>query len=58
LGYAYTDSEDALYEAVTLDQVQAVARKYLKPNALVVATVTPPAQSSSSAAATQPSERG
>jgi zinc protease len=41
LGYAYTESEDALYEAVTLDQVKAVAGKYLKPDALVIAVVRP-----------------
>ncbi|HWX21972.1 MAG TPA: pitrilysin family protein [Candidatus Binatia bacterium] len=41
LGYAHSDSEDALYEAVTLDQVKAVAQKYLKPDALVIATVKP-----------------
>jgi zinc protease len=41
LGYAYSDCEDALYEAVTLEQVKAVARKYLKPDALVIATVKP-----------------
>jgi zinc protease len=41
LGYAHTDTEDALYEAVTLEQVKAVARKYLKPNALVIAVVRP-----------------
>ncbi|HTL17919.1 MAG TPA: pitrilysin family protein [Patescibacteria group bacterium] len=41
LGYGYSDSEDAKYQAVTLDQVQAVARKYLKPDGFVVSTVTP-----------------
>jgi zinc protease len=41
LGYAYSETEDALYEAVTLDQVKAVAEKYLKPNALVIAAVKP-----------------
>ena len=41
LGYAHTDTEDALYEAVTLDQVKAVARKYLLADALVVAVVMP-----------------
>ena len=41
LGYAHTDTEDALYEAVTLDQVKATAQKYLTPNALVIAMVIP-----------------
>jgi zinc protease len=41
LGYAYSDSEDALYDAVTLDQVKAVARKYLLPEALVIASIRP-----------------
>jgi zinc protease len=46
LGYANTDSEDARYEAVTLDQIKAVARKYLLPDALVVAVVQPESPSS------------
>jgi zinc protease len=41
LGYDHTDKEDALYEAVTLEQVKAVARKYLKPDAMVIAVVRP-----------------
>src|SRR5207253_7109193 len=41
LGYAHVDAEDALFEAVTLDQVKTAARKYLKPNALVIAVVKP-----------------
>jgi zinc protease len=41
LGYAYSDTEDALYEAATLEQVKHVANKYLKADALVVATVKP-----------------
>jgi zinc protease len=41
LGYAYSDTEDALYDAVTLEQVKHVANKYLKTDALVVATVKP-----------------
>jgi zinc protease len=41
LGYAHSETEDALYEAVTLEQVKAVAEKYLKPNALVIAVVKP-----------------
>jgi zinc protease len=48
LGYAYTDTEDARYEAVTLNQVKAVAAKYLLPGALVISLVQPAAQSSSS----------
>ena len=43
LGYAHTDAEDAKIEAVTLAQVQAVANKYLKPDALVIAVVKPEA---------------
>jgi zinc protease len=41
LGYAHMDAEDALYDAVTLDEVKAVARKYLKPDAVVIAIVKP-----------------
>ncbi len=41
LGYAYSDAEDAKYEAVTLDQVKAVAQKYFKPDAYVVSVVKP-----------------
>ena len=41
LGYKHSDSEDALIEGVTLDQIKAVARKYLKPDALVIATFRP-----------------
>src|ERR1035437_5877421 len=41
LGFSHTDTEDALYEAVTLEQVKAVARKYLTPDALVIAVVKP-----------------
>jgi zinc protease len=41
LGYAHGDDEDAFYEGVTLDEVKAVARKYLKANACVVAVVRP-----------------
>jgi zinc protease len=43
LGYAHSETEDALYEAVTLDQVRSVASKYLKPDAFVVAVVRPQA---------------
>jgi zinc protease len=41
LGYQHIDSEDAKYEAVTLVQVQAVAKKYLKPETLVVSVIRP-----------------
>jgi zinc protease len=41
LGYAHTDTEDPLYEAVTLEQVKSAARKYLTPDALVIAVVRP-----------------
>jgi len=43
LGYQHTDTEDAKYEAVTLEQTRAAASKFLKPESLVVATVKPPA---------------
>jgi predicted Zn-dependent peptidase len=35
------DTEDAKFEAVTLEQVKAVAQKYLKPDALVISVVKP-----------------
>lgn len=41
LGYNRTDLEDKEYEAVTLAQVQAIAQKYLTPEAFVVATIQP-----------------
>lgn len=41
LGYAHTDTEDGRYEAVTLDQLKAAARKYLLPHALVISLVQP-----------------
>jgi zinc protease len=41
LGYQRTEQDDAKYEAVTLEQIKAVAQKYLKPDALIVAVVKP-----------------
>jgi len=41
LGYQNTDEEDTKYQAVTLDQVKAVAQKYLKPDSFVLAVVKP-----------------
>ena len=43
LGYTHADHEDALFEAVTLEQVKMVARKYLRPDAMVISTVLPEA---------------
>lgn len=43
LGYQRADLDDAKYEAVTLEQTKAVAQKYLRPDALVVAVVRPKA---------------
>ncbi len=41
LGFGYNDSEDARIEAVTLADVKAVAQKYLRPDAAVVAIINP-----------------
>ena len=41
LGFDHSDTEDAKYEAVTLAQTQEIARKYLRPDSLVVAIVQP-----------------
>ena len=41
LGYAYYEAEDAKYEAVTAEQVVTAARKYLTPEAMVIAIVQP-----------------
>jgi zinc protease len=41
LGYQRTELDDAKFEAVTLEQVKAVAQKYLKPDAFVVSIVKP-----------------
>lgn len=41
LGYQRIDEEDALYEAVTLEEVKAAAVKYLRPEAVVIAVVKP-----------------
>ncbi len=39
LGYAYSDTEDALFEAVTLEEVREAARRYLTPDAYVLSLV-------------------
>ena len=41
LGYQRAELDDAQYEAVTLEQIKAVAEKYLKAEASVVAVVKP-----------------
>ena len=45
LGFAYSESDDAHYEAVTLEQIKAVAQKYLKRDNAVVAVVQPSSRS-------------
>ncbi|MGD0813182.1 MAG: pitrilysin family protein [Verrucomicrobiota bacterium] len=49
LGHDHIDLEDARYEAVTLDDIKAVSRKYLTPGALVLATIKPPDDSRAAA---------
>ena len=41
LGFRHLDTEDARYEAVSMTQVKAVAQKYLRTDALVIATFKP-----------------
>jgi zinc protease len=41
LGYQRTELDDVKYEAVTLEQTRAVAQKYLRSEAMVVAVVKP-----------------
>jgi predicted Zn-dependent peptidase len=48
LGYAHSDTDDARYDAVTLEQIKAIARKYLLPGALVISLVQPDSQPCSS----------
>ena len=45
LGHDHIDLEDARYEAITLAGIKAAARKYLTPDALVLAIITPPPDS-------------
>jgi len=41
LGFRHAELDDAKFEAVTLEQIKAVAQKYLKPDAFVVSIVKP-----------------
>ncbi len=50
LGYTHSDHDDAIYEAVTLEQVKAAAHKYLRPEGAVIATIKPGAPASGSPA--------
>jgi zinc protease len=47
LGYAHSETDDVEYEKVTLDQIKAVAKKYLQDKALVVSVVKPDGNSTS-----------
>ncbi len=42
LGYSHIDTEDARYEAVRLEDIKAVAEKYLTSGRAVVAVIRPP----------------
>jgi zinc protease len=48
LGYDHADTDDARYEAVTLDQIKDIARRYLLPDALVISLARPEPRGSSS----------
>jgi predicted Zn-dependent peptidase len=41
LGYAHSETEDARYEALTLEQVKAAAAKYLQADRPAIAIVRP-----------------
>jgi zinc protease len=41
LGFDHIEQEDALYSAVTLEQVREVANKYLRPDAFVMSIIKP-----------------
>jgi zinc protease len=41
LGYTRSETDDAQYEAVTLELIKAVARKYLRADAMVISAVLP-----------------
>ena len=41
VGWRRSELDDAKYETVTLEQIQTVAQKYLKPETAVVAVVRP-----------------
>ena len=41
LGFNHSETDDAQYEAVTLDEIKTAAQKYLKPGAVVISVVKP-----------------
>jgi predicted Zn-dependent peptidase len=41
LGFAHSYTEDALYEAVSLDHIRTAAQKYLTPDSAVIAALKP-----------------
>jgi zinc protease len=41
LGYAHSDTDDARYESVTLEEIKAAAKKYLTTGAMVISVVKP-----------------
>ena len=41
LGYQHSELDDAKFEAVTLEQIKAIAQKYLTPDGFVVSVVKP-----------------
>jgi zinc protease len=41
LGYDFSDKEDPLFEAVSPDEIRAVARDYLQPSSAVVSVIRP-----------------
>jgi zinc protease len=42
LGYGHIDTEDARYESVSLEEIKAVAKKYLTSDRAVIAVIRPP----------------
>ncbi len=49
LGYAHSETDDARYEAVSLEEIKKVAQKYLKSDAMVISAVKPEAKTTESA---------
>jgi zinc protease len=41
LGFNHSETDDARYEGVTLEEIKAAAQKYLKPDAMVISIVKP-----------------